>query len=71
MDFENDEMYTYPITDNITILYSLSVDKWAIETLDDSFSVDEYSFEEPIVIDETSICFKDFKKAQDIILKRM
>ncbi len=72
MNIENDELFTYPYTEDIAILYSQSMDKWAIETLDDSYTVDDDSFKEDIFFDEsTSISIKDFHKIQAVILQRI
>ena len=71
MDIENDEMFVYPLTEEIDILYSLANDTWAIETPEDSFSVDEKSFEEDIIVDEFTITLEDFVKAKAVILKRI
>lgn len=71
MDIENDEMFVFPLTEETNILYSSANDRWAIETPEDSFSVDEESFEEDIVIDEFVISLSDFLKAKAVILKRI
>ncbi len=72
MKIENDELYTYPYTESVTILYSVSMDKWAIETADDSYTVDDNSFAQDIVINEdTTITIKDFHKIQAIILQKV
>lgn len=72
MNFENDEMYVFPFCESINILYSSANDKWAIETEEDSFSVDEDSFEEDIIISvDLKITLEDFTKVKDIIMKRI
>lgn len=72
MNIENDEIYAYPYTEDIIVLYSQSTDKWAIETLDDSYTIDNDSFIQDIIINEdVSLSIKDFHKIQAIILQRI
>jgi len=71
MKIENDELFVFPVSEYFTVLYSLTMDKWAIETPDDSFSVDDSSFDEDIVYEEDLLSLKDFHKAQAIILERI
>ena len=71
MNIEHDEVFTYPVTENFTILYSTVIKKWAVETPDDSFSVDDDSFEEDIIYEEDILSLKDFHKAQAIIMERI
>ncbi len=71
MNIENDEMFAYPLTEEITILFSSANDKWAIETPEDSFSIDEESFEEDIMVNDTNISLEDFIRVKSIIEERI
>lgn len=71
MKFENDEIYSYPISESFTVLYSVTQKKWMVETPDDSFEVDDSSFKEDIFYEEEPLSLKDFHKVQSFILQRI
>ena len=67
MTIENDEVYEVKIDEYFSIIYSKSMDKWAIETPDDGFTVDEKSFENPLEFNGNFLTLEEFQTFQEVI----